>query len=280
MKKTSCLLALLLANFYLFAQGPGFRSLSAIPTVEISAGTGLHFRSPEAIRYVDLSTKLLSGDLPIKNLLNVKISSDSVKRNLPLNRELGVVTIVGETFMAQYRLFLSPHVSTDRSAVDIEILPSEMVPLDPSHQDLSTPEIKSHAMAVLAKRGSRPLARSTMLGICAQLNQVYTVGELIFLDISFKNKTLMEYDIDELKFSVEDKKVHKATNLQSIEISPVFSLYSSERFKRNFRNIYVIKKVSFSSEKLLKVSMSEKQLSKRTLSLSISYGDLLNADTF
>ncbi|MNI60347.1 hypothetical protein D3C73_1155580 [compost metagenome] len=135
-------------------------------------------------------------------------------------------------------------------------------------------------MAVLAKRGSRPLARATMLDISAQLNQVYAVGELIFLDISFKNKTLMEYDIDELKFSVEDKKVHKATNLQSIEISPVFSLYSAERFKRNFRNIYVIKKVSFSSEKLLKVSMSEKQLSKRTLSLNISYGDLLNADTF
>jgi len=280
MKKISCLLALLLANFYLFAQSPGFRSLSAIPSVEISAGTGLHFRSPEAIRYVDLSTQLLSGDLPIKNLLNVKISSDSVKRNLPLNRELGVVTIVGETFMAQYRLFLSPHVSTDRSAVDIEILPREMVPLDPSHHDLSTPEIKSHAMAVLAKRGSRPLARAAMLGISAQLNQVYAIGELIFLDISFKNKTLMEYDIDELKFSVEDKKVHKATNLQSIEISPVFSLYSSERFKKNFRNIYVIKKVSFSSEKLLKVSMSEKQLSKRTLSLNISYGDLLHADTF
>jgi len=280
MKKISCLLTLLLAHFYLFAQSPGIRSLSAIPTVEISAGTGLHFRSPEPIRHVDLSTKLLSGNLPIKNLLNVKISSDSVKTNLPLNRELGVVTIVGETFMAQYRLFLSANVSSDRSAVDIEILPSEMVPLDPSCQDLSIPEIKSHAMAVLAKRGSRPLARATMLGICAQLNQVYTVGELIFLDISFKNKTLMEYDIDELKFSVEDKKVHKATNLQSIEISPVFSLYSSERFKRNFRNIYVIKKVSFSNEKLLKVSMSEKQLSKRTLSLNISYGDLLNADTF
>jgi len=37
---------------------------------------------------------------------------------------------------------------------------------------------------------------------------------------------------------------------------------------------------SFSGEKLLKVSMSEKQLSKRTLSLNISYGDLLHADTF
>jgi len=280
MKKIPCLLALLLANFLLFAQGPGFRSLSAIPTVEISAGTGLHFRSPQPIRYVDLSTKLLSGDLPLKNLLNVKISTDSVKKNLPLNRELGVVTIVAETFMAQYRLLLSPNVSSDRSAVDIEILPSAMVPLDPSSQDLSTPEIASHAKAILAKRGNRPLAKSTMLGISAQLNQVYAVGELIFLDISFKNKTLMEYDIDELKFSVEDKKVHRATNLQSIEISPVFSLYSPERFKKNFRNIYVIKKVSFSGEKLLKVSLSEKQLSKRTLSLNISYGDLLHADTF
>lgn len=279
MKKIFCLIALSLTAVCLFAQSPGFRPLSAIATIEICARGSLHFRSPEPIRYVDLPPKFITGELPLKNLLSVKVNTDSLKSNV-LSRDLGVVTIVGETFMAQYHLLLSSMSTADRSAVDIEILPGEMVPLDPSGNEISTPKIKSHAMDMLLARVKHPLTRASMLGISAELNQVYSIGELIFLDISFKNETLMQYDIDEVRFSIEDKKIHRATNQQSIEIQPVFSLYASGSFKKNFRNIYVVKKVSFSSEKLLKVSLNEKQLSSRTLSLNISYADLLHADTF
>jgi len=279
MKKISCLIMLLLSAVCLFAQSAGLRPLSAIATIEISANNSIHFRSPEPIRYVDLPLKLIIGELPLKNLLNVKINADSLKGSV-LNRDLGVVTIVGESFMAQYHLKLSPLALAANSAVDIEITPEMMVPLDPAPDELSTPKIRSHAMDMLGKRNKHPLVRTSMLGISAQLNQVYAVSELIFLDISFKNETLMQYDIEQVSFSIEDKKIHKATNQQSIEVQPVFSLYAPGSFKRNFRNIYVIKKLSFSRDKLLKVCLNERQLSSRTLSLNISYADLLHADTF
>lgn len=279
MKKILTLITLLFAVVSLFAQESGYRPLSAIATIEISRNSSLHFRSPEPIRYVDLPLKFITGELPLKNLLSVKINIDSLKKNA-LGADLGVVTIVGETFMAQYHLLLSAPGLANQSAVDVEILPGMMVPLDPSSNEISTPKIKSHAMDMLAKRVRHPLTKTSMMGISAELNQVYSLGELIFLDISFKNNTLMQYDIDQVSFSIEDKKIHRATNQQSIEIQPVFSLYAPGSFKKNFRNIYVIKKVSFSGEKLLRVSLNEKQPSSRTLSLNIAYADLLHADTF
>lgn len=279
MKKIFCFTTLLFAVISLFGQESGYRPLSAIPVIEISTNSSLHFRSPEPIHYVDLPLKFITGELPIKNLLSVKINVDSLKKNM-LSADLGVVTIVGETFMAQYHLLLSPPGLATQSAVDIEILPCMMVPLDPAPGEISTSKVKSHAMDVLLKRVKHPLTKTSMLGISAELNQVYSLGELIFLDISFKNETLMQYDIDQVRFSIEDKKIHRATNQQSIEIQPVFSLYAPGSFKKNLRNIYVIKKVSFSSEKLLRVSLNEKQPSSRTLSLNIAYADLLHADSF
>ncbi|MEO6852088.1 MAG: DUF4138 domain-containing protein, partial [Mucilaginibacter sp.] len=76
----------------------------------------------------------------------------------------------------------------------------------------------------------------------------------------------------------EDKKITKATNVQSIEIKPTWQLYPQESFKKAYHNIYVFKKVTFPDNKILNVELSEKQVSGRTLTLQIKYGDLLKAD--
>jgi hypothetical protein len=41
--------------------------------------------------------------------------------------------------------------------------------------------------------------------------------------MTFKNNSNLSYDIEDLKFSIEDKKIHKATNNQSIEMTPLFN---------------------------------------------------------
>ena len=49
------------------------------------------------------------------------------------------------------------------------------------------------------------------------------MSDYIFLDMTFKKQFNLGYDIEALKFSVEDKQIHKATNNQSIEMTPIFS---------------------------------------------------------
>ena len=57
-------------------------------------------------------------------------------------------------------------------------------------------------------------------------------------------------------------------------------LEESKSFKYGYRNIIVVKKMTFPNDKILTIEMSEKQISGRTISLNIDYEDVLSADSF
>jgi hypothetical protein len=47
-----------------------------------------------------------------------------------------------------------------------------------------------------------------------------------------------------------------------------------------YRNVVVIKKLTFPNDKVLSLEMSEKQISGRTISINVDYEDVLSADGF
>ena len=51
-------------------------------------------------------------------------------------------------------------------------------------------------------------------------------------------------------------------------------------FLHGYRNIVVIRKMTFPNDKVLTIELSEKQISGRNISLNIDYEDVLNADNF
>ncbi|OYX96632.1 MAG: conjugative transposon protein TraN, partial [Sphingobacteriia bacterium 35-40-5] len=266
---------ILLAVFSLFQEiyAQNFPSVyrKDLPNVFISKNISLHFISPEPITYADISTPMIVGDLPVKNILRLKIKTDSLTMDTGY---IGVVTIIGESFISQYNLryagVLQPQISSQ-----VEILPDQTRPLDVPGVSLTRQEMKDHALAILKDHSRSVVRKESAYGLKATLNQVHTVGNYIFLDITYKNETNLAYDIDELRFKIEDKKINKATNVQSIEIKPVWQLYSSGSFKRNFRNIYVLKKATFPENKVLTIELIEKQISGRTLTLQIKYRDII-----
>jgi hypothetical protein len=105
------------------------------------------------------------------------------------------------------------------------------------------------------------------------------MSDYIFLDMTFKNNSNLSYNIEDLKFSVEDKKIHKATNNQSIEMMPLFQLNQNKHFRKNFRNIYVFKKFTYPNSKVMMIRLIEEQLSGRNIEMKINYSDILKADT-
>jgi conjugative transposon TraN protein len=261
MKKILCYLLVLCA--------PSLYAQEKLPVVYLPENLTIHFVSPEPIQYVDISTKDLIGDLPLKNVLRLKLR-DSLK-----SFSGSVVTVAGEKFIAQYRLLPGfPGVPTE-----INIVPDDMHPLDISGIGLSQNQLKGLALSLIAKSPDKRMEKVKAFGIKGQLNHVYTVGDYIFLDISYHNKTNLKYDIADFRFKVDDKKVTKAANNQSVEVKPVFVLLSPPAFAKNYRNIFVFKKMSFPGNKVLHAELSEKQLSGRIVTLSISYQDILDADT-
>ena len=81
--------------------------------LNISKGISIHIIAPEPIQFVDLSTDLLTGDLPSENIARVKIAEQTEKDstvNTPIlsKDDLGVITVVCQSFMAQYKVNYLP----------------------------------------------------------------------------------------------------------------------------------------------------------------------------
>jgi conjugative transposon TraN protein len=248
-----------------------------LPVVYLPDNVSVHFISPEPIRYVDISSKNIIGDLPVRNILRIKHRPDSLKI-MGVAVTDAVVTIVGEKYIAQYRVVLDSEQPANMIQTNIEIIPAHIRSLDYPGTELSEPELKNYALRLISKKRDKHLEHSKAYGIKSRLNHVYTLGGYIFIDLGFENETNLKYDIDELRFKIGDKKVTKATNVQTLEIKPDFILFDTPFFKKRYRNIFVFRKFTFPGNKLLSIELSEKQLSGRIAELKIPYKDILEAD--
>lgn len=269
----------LLLALFLFIQAQAQEQTSNLPVITIVPNSTLHFVSPQKIRYVDISSHAVAGDLPEEKILRIRLNSDSLSK-IPGSGIIGIVTIVGENYMAQYRLFYSPFADIQCLPTRIDIIPDQASSLDTQEGALTSTEMKTHAMNILKNRKKRIIQSTSAYGIKLAVNHIYTIGNNVFLDLTVENSTNLRYDLDEVRFKIEDRKIVKATNVQSVELKPLWQLYGLDSFKRIYRNIYVLEKMTFPENKVLKIELSEKQISGRTITLKINYGDLLNADTF
>lgn len=260
--------------------------IDELPELDMTQGVNIHFISPEPIQFVDLSTENLVGDLPSENIARIKVvnpKTDTLSKSetLPFHNgeRVGIITIVGQSFMAQYRaVYRNREMYNTQS--NIQIQPEDMQPLEFPKMKLSNMELRKLAMEIITKKAKKPLREVNNLKLAMKLNNVYVMSDYIFLDISFENKTNLSYDIEGIKYSIEDKKIYKATNNQSIELKPVYQLHKPTHFKKSFRNIYVFKKFTYPNSKVMKIRLLEEQLSGRTIEMKIKYSDILNADTF
>ena len=286
---------LLLAIFPLWGTG-GFAQtatkeqiISDLPEIEITEGINLHIISPEPIQYVDLSTLKLTGDLPATNIARIKItdspeSNETEKIIKPVvfssGDTVGIITVVGQSFIAQYKAVYrnSENLNT---VTNIHIQPEDMQPIELDKMVFSNLELRKFAMDIIQKKSEEhPIREEKNLKLNVQLNNAYVMSDYIFLDMTFKNNSNLSYDIEDLKFSIEDKKIYKATNNQSIEMIPIFQLNPQKHFRKNFRNIYVFKKFTFPNSKVMMIRLIEEQLSGRTIEMKVNYFDILKADTF
>lgn len=275
---------------FLTAQTATKEQLSSdLPEIEITEGINLHIISPEPIQYVDLSTQKLTGDLPATNIARIKITdspesneTEKIKKQTTFTsgQNIGVITVVGQSFIAQYKAIYrnSENLNT---VTNIHIQPENMQSIELDKMVFSNLELRKFSMDIIRKKSEKnPIREKENLQLSIQVNNVYVMSDYIFLDMTFKNNSNLSYDIEDLKFSIEDKKIYKATNNQSIEMTPIFQLNSQKHFRKNFRNIYVFKKFTFPNSKVMMIRLIEEQLSGRTIEMKVNYSDILKADTF
>ncbi|MBS4071434.1 MAG: conjugative transposon protein TraN [Algoriphagus sp.] len=264
-------------SFSVNAQQNGTLLKTELPRIYIDEEISLHFLSPEPIQYVDISTNKMIGDIPLENVFRLKAVRDSVSNLNGYNKSLGVITIIGQKFIAQYDLWYAHDVRQIKTQV--EILPINTKPLEVGDIPMSDQELRYFSIEAFKEKNKKGIVRKTDFGVTGEVNNIYTVDDYIFLDISFKNKTNLKFDLEQLRFKIEDKKITKAANVQSIEIQPEYQLFTPGSFEKKYRNIYSFKKFTFPNSKVFTIELAETQISGRTLTLQVKYSALLEADT-
>ena len=167
----------------------------------------------------------------------------------------------------------------EEAVTDKTILLDERTRYDNPAVSLSTEDMARYARRIWLSP-SKGIRSSKKHKMQIALNNIYSVGEYFFLDFSVYNRTNIRFDIDQLKIKLQDKKKAKATTVQTIDLEPAFTLDRSPSFLHGYRNVVVIRKLTFPDDKILTIELSEKQISGRTISLKVKYSDVLSADAF
>lgn len=228
----------------------------------------------EPIRLVDVSTDTIVGDKPLDNVVRLKPKGSQHKDG----ETLGIVTIITERYRVQYALIYTS--KAEEAVSDKEIEMTERYAFHNPAVSMSTKDMVGYAMKVWMSPAKYRNTYKKQLGLKMRLNNIYVVGEYFFIDFSVENSTNLPFDIDDLRVTLEDKKQEKATNVQNLEMQPALVLNQSKRFKSGYRNVIVLKKMTFPNDKVLTIELEEKQISGRTIKMSLDYEDVLSADSF
>ena len=217
----------------------------------------------EPVRFVDISTDKVVGDQPIDNIVRLKPKEGGHEDG----EVLAIVTIVTERYRTQYALLYTTRV---REAVtDKEIQLQERNAYHNPAVSMSTVDMTRFARRIWNSPAKIRNVATKAHRMTMRLNNIYTVGEYFFIDFSIENRTNIRFDIDEIRVKLADKKLTKATNAQVIELVPELVLETGKTFRHGYRNVVVVRKMTFPNDKVLTIEMTEKQISGRAISLNI-----------
>ena len=244
-----------------------------LSTIYVNKNVTTHLIMPETIKLVDISTDHVVGNQVNDNI--VRIKPDTI---LTAGETAAVVTVIGERHIAQYKLVYSVLPNIVHTRFTIPYCDTQEYQ-NPDVQ-MSVAEMSRYAIRMFNAKRTVTNIHSKKDKMKAWVNHICSAGDYFFIDFSLENKTKIPYDISEIRVKLEDKKQKKATNYQSIELTPEYMLNWNKHFKKRYRNVLVIKKLTFPEAKVLKIEISENQISGRTIELNINYDDVLKADCF
>lgn len=273
MMKSFLKAALMLLGISVFSDVKAQNTFVDMEVLTINENVTTVITASEPIRFVDISTDKVAGDQPIENTIRLKPKEGAGDGDI-----MGVVTIVTERYRTQYGLVYT--TCLQEAVTDKEVSLQERKAYRNPAVSMSREDMYAYAHRIWTSPARYRDVCYKKHRMSIRLNNIYTVGEYFFLDFSIDNKTNIRFDIDELRVKLQDKKITRATNVQDIELKPELVLDRSTHFSKGYRNVIAIRKMTFPDDKVLTIEVSEKQISSRTMKLSLDYEDVLSADSF
>lgn len=251
---------------------PGTVNDSNLITHLVPADRTLHILAPEPISYVDISSSDVDGDLPEKNLCRLKPAPGKMLPGSSFN-----VTVVTASLIAVCQLTVADSLHPAPRSYIITLEPRHWVRMH--EQRITETEFRKLALHTMTESRHVHGIKGSAKGLSYRVNNLYAVGNYLMLDLSVENYSNLTLDIDEVRFSITGKKQVAAQISQETPLKPVYSFQapSDVLAQSNWRNIYLFEKFHFASDKVMRISLTEEQISGRHLELTLDHRRLMQA---
>ena len=190
-------------------------------TLYVNEEVTTHIIMPEPIRLVDISTQKIAGNQCADNIVRIKPVNRMFEHELA-----GTVTVIGERNMVQYDIVYTRQPNLAYSVYKVSN--AELDRYSNPSVTMTEGEMARFAYAIYNSPRHFYGIRQSKYGMTIRVNNIYTLNDYFFIDYSIENRSKIKYDIDEVRVKLTDKKQSKATNSQTVELSPVWSLNGAQ----------------------------------------------------
>ena len=252
--------------------------------IEVGFLKTIHISFPSKINYVDLgSNYIIAGKADeAENVLRVKAAYQGFKEET----NFSVICEDGSFYLFTAKFNDHPKQQYYEMKSAISTLASER---PTNGQEVILKELNGESPVMLGlimnslyKKNTRDI---THIGerkerIEATVKGIYVHNDILYLHLNIRNKSNVSYDIDYLKFTETDQKKIKKQASQDLPIIPVRE-YNGENkakalVKETYRTIIAFNKFTLSSDKVLVVSIAEKN-GGRHIQFTINPSDIVSA---
>ncbi|EHQ27006.1 conjugative transposon protein TraN [Mucilaginibacter paludis] len=275
MKKISVVVMgiILALSSNLFAQNERSKRISEISPIELaitySKTSNIVF--PYAIVGVDRGSSdvLAQKAKGVENILQLKAAIPNFKET-----NLTVITADGHLYSYVLSYLDSPRVLNIQYERETKDRPALLT----SSPDLNDADVKSDSKYVSEKE--RPIRRlkKDKYDVRFSIDGIYIHSNVMYYQVVIKNSSHVDYDIDQLRFYIRDKKKAKRTATQEIEVKPTYVENDAARVlaATERRLVFAMPKFTLPDDKDLIVQLMEKD-GGRHLELKVSNDRLINA---
>lgn len=240
-----------------------------------------HLVFPFPVTYVDLGNPgiIASKATGAENIVRVKAASSSFPE-----ANMTVLTSGGKLYMFLVNYQHDPKVlSLDMGAAAGEGSGEATASTGGailSNSPIPQGSLDAYSVESLKRGGTSASESANQLSLRA--GAVGYQQETLFFPLHMANKSNVTYDVDFVKFYIQDKQVAKRTAEQAIEINPIYVFNGARKkidAKGTLEQVYIFKKFTIPEQKQLIIELYEKG-GGRNIKLKLTNSDLLKARTF
>lgn len=120
--------------------------------------------------------------------------------------------------------------------------------------------IEQCASTAYSKKKKISGLKKTKYQIRLEVNGIFIQQNVLYLRVVFENKSKINYDIDQFRFFIRDKRKSKRTASQEIELEPLYATSSTSviPYKSEIIKVYALEKFTIPENKYLTIQVIEK----------------------